>query len=99
MLVFSVIMITAFAQVALEGIGRLTSNDHKVVQLSAPAIAIMASTVIIKGLCWFWCRLVKNSSVQALAQDAVTDVFFNIFSIIFPLGKSLSLSRLIIILN
>jgi hypothetical protein len=31
-----------------------------------PAIAIMVSTVVIKGLCWVWCRLVKNSSVQAL---------------------------------
>jgi hypothetical protein len=26
----------------------------------------MASTVVIKGLCWLWCRMVKNSSVQAL---------------------------------
>jgi divalent metal cation (Fe/Co/Zn/Cd) transporter len=55
------------------------------VELGIPAIAIMLSTVGIKGFCWFWCRLVKNSSVQALAQDAATDVIFNIFSIIFPL--------------
>jgi divalent metal cation (Fe/Co/Zn/Cd) transporter len=40
---------------------------------------------VIKGFCWFWCRLVKNSSVQALAQDAMTDCVFNTFSIIFPL--------------
>ena len=40
---------------------------------------------MIKGFCWFWCRLVKNSSVQALAQDAMTDCVFNTFSIIFPL--------------
>jgi Cation efflux family len=90
-LVFSVIMITAFAQVAIEGTSRLTSADHKIVQLGPAAIAIMASTVVIKGLCWFWCRLVKNSSVQALAQDAVTDVVFNTFSIIFPLGKQFCL--------
>ena len=31
-----------------------------------PAISIMISTVVIKGLCWIWCRLIKNSSVQAL---------------------------------
>jgi hypothetical protein len=49
----------------------------------------MASTVFIKALCWLWCRLIKNSSVQALAQDAQTDVIFNIFSIIFPLRKYL----------
>ncbi|KIW30552.1 uncharacterized protein PV07_06290 [Cladophialophora immunda] len=84
-LVFSVIMITSFFQVALECFNRLISGDRSVVELGIPAIAIMLSTVAIKGFCWFWCRLVKNSSVQALAQDAATDVVFNIFSIIFPL--------------
>ncbi|OAP62425.1 hypothetical protein AYL99_04628 [Fonsecaea erecta] len=84
-LVFSVIMITSFFQVALECFNRLISGDHTVVELGIPAIAIMLSTVAIKGFCWFWCRLVKNSSVQALAQDAATDVVFNVFSIIFPL--------------
>ncbi|KAF2231964.1 hypothetical protein EV356DRAFT_506388 [Viridothelium virens] len=85
-LVFSVIMVTSFFQVALEGLNRMTSSGPKeIVQLTIPAIAIMASTVVIKFLCWLWCRLIKNSSVQALAQDAMTDVIFNIFSIIFPL--------------
>ncbi|KIW84491.1 hypothetical protein Z517_03741 [Fonsecaea pedrosoi CBS 271.37] len=84
-LVFSVIMITSFFQVALECFNRLLSGDHRVVELGIPAIVIMLSTVAIKGFCWFWCRLVKNSSVQALAQDAATDVVFNIFSIVFPL--------------
>ncbi|RMZ82833.1 hypothetical protein DV737_g1864, partial [Chaetothyriales sp. CBS 132003] len=84
-LVFSVIMITSFVQVALQCIQRLFSDDHSVVALGIPAIAIMLSTIVIKGACWLWCRLVKNSSVQALAQDAMTDVVFNTFSIIFPL--------------
>ncbi|KAL9621261.1 MAG: hypothetical protein Q9160_004282 [Pyrenula sp. 1 TL-2023] len=84
-LVFSVIMVTSFFQVALQCFQRLMSGDHTIVSLGAPSIAIMASTVVIKGLCWLWCRLVKNSSVQALAQDAMTDVVFNTFSIIFPL--------------
>ena len=84
-LVFSVIMITSFFQVFLECFNRLTSPDHSIVQLGIPAITIMASTVFIKLGCWLWCRLIKNSSVQALAQDAMTDVVFNIFSIIFPL--------------
>ena len=84
-LVFSVIMVTSFVQVALEGLNRLSSKDaHEIVRLSPAAIAIMASTVVVKFLCWLWCRLIKNSSVQALAQDAMTDVVFNIFSIIFP---------------
>jgi cation diffusion facilitator family transporter len=84
-LVFSVIMITSFVQVGIEGFSKLTGPDHSIVRLTILAIAIMAATVVIKFLCWLWCRLIKNSSVQALAQDAMTDVVFNIFSIIFPL--------------
>ncbi|RDL34607.1 Uncharacterized protein BP5553_07735 [Venustampulla echinocandica] len=84
-LVFSVIMITSFCQVGLQCINRLTSNDHSIIELGLPSIIIMSTTVFIKALCWVWCRLIKNSSVQALAQDAMTDVIFNIFSIIFPL--------------
>lgn len=84
-LVFSVIMITSFFQVFLECFNRLRSPDHAIIQLGLPSIIIMASTVLIKLGCWFWCRLIKNSSVQALAQDAMTDVVFNTFSIIFPL--------------
>jgi cation efflux family protein len=89
-LVFSVIMITSFFQVALEGFGRLHGTDHVAISLGIPAITIMATTVIVKGLCWLWCRFIKNSGVQALAQDAATDVVFNTFSIIFPLGKLLT---------
>jgi divalent metal cation (Fe/Co/Zn/Cd) transporter len=86
-LVFSVVMMTSFLQVALECFSRLSSGDHDIIELGLPAIIIMSATVAIKACCWFWCRLVKNSSVQALAQDAMTDVIFNIFSIIFPLGN------------
>jgi hypothetical protein len=88
-LVFSVIMITSFFQVLLEGFSRLRGPDRVAIQLGIPAIAIMLTTVIVKALCWFWCRLIKNSGVQALAQDAITDVVFNTFSIIFPLSKLL----------
>ncbi|KAI9053456.1 hypothetical protein LZ554_002414 [Drepanopeziza brunnea f. sp. 'monogermtubi'] len=84
-LVFSIIMITSFFQVALECISTLNSGDHSIIELTLPAILIMSSTVIIKLFCWLYCRLIKNSSVQALAQDAMTDIIFNIFSIIFPL--------------
>ncbi|KAK4449385.1 hypothetical protein QBC34DRAFT_89192 [Podospora aff. communis PSN243] len=84
-LVFSVIMITSFVQVAIEAVGRLLSPNHEVIELGIPAIAIMLSTIVIKGMCWLWCRLVKNSSVQALAADASTDVIFNAGSIAFPI--------------
>ncbi|KAK4131983.1 hypothetical protein BT67DRAFT_436071 [Trichocladium antarcticum] len=84
-LVFSVIMITSFVQVAIQAIQRLASSDRGIIQLGPAAIAIMFGTIVIKGLCWLWCRLVKNSSVQALAADASTDVIFNAGSIMFPI--------------
>ncbi|WYZ42960.1 hypothetical protein EsH8_VI_000659 [Colletotrichum jinshuiense] len=84
-LVFSIVMVTSFCQVALEAIQRLWSPDHEIVQLGVPAIAIMVGTVVIKGLCWLWCRLIRNSSVRALADDAMTDVIFNTGSILFPI--------------
>lgn len=87
-LIFSVIMVTSFFQVALSSLNRLASDDHTIVQLSMPSIGLMAGTVLIKLLCWLWCRLIPNPSVQMLAQDAMTDVVFNTFSIIFPLGKN-----------
>ncbi|KAI1113601.1 hypothetical protein F5Y14DRAFT_441711 [Nemania sp. NC0429] len=83
-LVFSVIMITSFVQVALQSIERLASPDHEIIELGIPALAIMVGTIVIKGLCWLWCRLVKNSSVQAMASDAMTDMIFNTGSILFP---------------
>ena len=84
-LIFSVIMVSSFFQVALASFQQLISSDHTLIELGGPAIGIMAGTVIIKLLCWFWCRLVNNASVQVLAQDAMTDVIFNLFSIVFPL--------------
>ncbi|KAK6529718.1 hypothetical protein TWF281_008881 [Arthrobotrys megalospora] len=84
-LVFAVIMIVSFIQVAVEAVQRLLNPDHSIIQLSNSAIVIMAVTVGIKGACYLWCRMVKSSSVQALAQDALTDVYFNTFSIFFPL--------------
>ncbi|KAF7593605.1 hypothetical protein BBP40_011123 [Aspergillus hancockii] len=84
-LVFAVVMMTSFVQVAITSFTRLISSDEALVNLTIPSIAVMASTVAVKLACWFWCRLIKNSSVQALAQDAQTDVVFNLFSILFPL--------------
>ncbi|KOS20494.1 Metal tolerance protein 5 [Escovopsis weberi] len=84
-LVFSVIIVTSFFQVSLECIERLSNPEHKILQLGTPALAIMISTIMVKGLCWLWTRLVRNSSVRALADDAKTDVIFNIGSIFFPI--------------
>ncbi|KAI9368879.1 hypothetical protein BJX61DRAFT_190661 [Aspergillus egyptiacus] len=89
-LVFAVVMVTSFFQVAITSASRLISSDRAVVDLTVPSAIIMGSTVVIKFLCWFWCRMIKNSSVQALAQDAMTDVVFNSFSIVFPLVGGLT---------
>ncbi|KAF9246815.1 hypothetical protein DTO013E5_6186 [Penicillium roqueforti] len=84
-LIFSVIMVTSFFQVALSSIKQLIGDDRTVVKLSIPSISLMGGTVLVKLLCWIWCRLIPSPSVQVLAQDAMTDVVFNTFSIIFPL--------------
>lgn len=89
-LIFSTVMITSFFQVAILSVQRLTGDDHALVHLGIPAIVIMASTVAVKFGCWIWCRRINDSNVQALAQDAMTDIVFNIFSIVFPLGTSSS---------
>jgi len=85
-LIFSVIMVTSFFQVALTSFNRMTADDHTLVELSLPSVCLMAGTVLVKLLCWLWCRLIPSPSVQVLAQDAMTDVVFNTFSIIFPLS-------------
>lgn len=88
-LIFSVIMVTSFFQVALSSVKQLMGDDHTVVKLSLPSLVLMGGTVLVKLLCWIWCRLIPSPSVQVLAQDAMTDVVFNTFSIIFPLSKYL----------
>jgi hypothetical protein len=87
-LIFSVIMVTSFFQVALSSVKQLMGDDHTVVELSVPSLVLMVGTVLVKLFCWIWCRLIPSPSVQVLAQDAMTDVVFNTFSIIFPLSKS-----------
>ena len=65
-LVFSVIMVTSFVQVGIQCVQRLAGPEHEIISLGLPAIIIMVSTIVIKGACWVWCRLVRNSSVRAL---------------------------------
>lgn len=85
-LVFAVIMMTAFVQVGITCLEKLLSKPpHELVSLDLPSTLIMLSTILIKGICYIWCRSISNTSVQALAQDALTDVIFNTFSLLFPL--------------
>lgn len=86
-LIFSVIIIISFFQVGLESFKKLflsAPDDRNVVVIGNDAIFIMLSTILAKVGCWWWCATSASSSVQALAQDAMTDVVFNTVSLIMP---------------
>ncbi|PSN59916.1 hypothetical protein BS50DRAFT_222252 [Corynespora cassiicola Philippines] len=85
-LVFSIIMIVSFLQILQESIQKLLpSGDHTTATLPPAAIFSMVATIVVKGTIWFGCARVKTTQVQALAQDCKTDVYFNTFSLAFPL--------------
>ncbi|KAK7202361.1 cation efflux family-domain-containing protein [Myxozyma melibiosi] len=88
-LVFSVIIIVSFCQVAVEAIERLYSGPRVPVRLGLPSFAIMSMAVILKLFAWLWCRSINSSAVQALAQDAMSDIVFNILSMLFPIAGHL----------
>lgn len=86
-LVFSVLIIVSFFQVGLESFKKLflsTPDQRIVVEIGNDAICIMVITILAKVGCWLWCKTSSSSSVQALAQDAVTDIVFNTVSLIMP---------------
>lgn len=86
-LVFSIIIIILFVQVGQESFKRLifsTPESRIPVQIGFSAMAIMILTIGSKIGCWIWCSLSKSSSVQALAQDAMTDIVFNTVSLLMP---------------
>lgn len=86
-LIFSVIIIISFFQVGLESFKKLflsKPEERVIVEIGIDAIAIMLATIGAKIICWAWCISSKSSSVQALAQDAMTDVIFNTVSLIMP---------------
>lgn len=86
-LIFSVIIIISFFQVGLESFKKLfflhPSHRHAV-EIGLDAMVIMVVTILSKVVCWWWCARSSSSSVQALAQDAMTDVVFNTVSLIMP---------------
>lgn len=85
-LIFSVIIILSFFQVGQQAFMRMVFNlgDRVPVEVGWSAIMIMIITIVSKIACWIWCSNSKSSSVQALAQDAMTDIIFNIVSLIMP---------------
>lgn len=84
-LVFSVLMVLSFIKIAQEALNSLfTSKELKPVYLGAAGLIVMTVTIGIKGVLYLFCKDVPSSSVRALAQDALTDMVFNLFSILFP---------------
>ncbi|WVW85057.1 hypothetical protein I302_107093 [Kwoniella bestiolae CBS 10118] len=84
-LIFSVAMIASFVQVFIESFQRaMKPSEEAPVDLSWLGIGVMLATIGIKSILWIWCSRIPSSGVQALAQDAENDVFFNIMSLAFP---------------
>lgn len=85
-LIFSVIIILSFSQVLIECLKQLFGSNGKqeVVTLTKTAVAIMVGTITTKFVGYELCKNINNSSVQALVEDAKTDIIFNVFSLIFP---------------
>ncbi|EDK45030.1 conserved hypothetical protein [Lodderomyces elongisporus NRRL YB-4239] len=86
-LIFSIIIIISFFQVGQESFKRLffsTPEQRVAATIGPDAVAIMGITIVAKLGCWIWCSKSQSSSVQALAQDAMTDVVFNTVSLLMP---------------
>lgn len=85
-LIFSVIIILSFSQVLIECLKQLLASgaDKETVTLTKTAIVIMVGTISTKFIGYELCKNINNSSVQALVEDAKTDIVFNVFSLIFP---------------
>ncbi|KAF9194553.1 hypothetical protein BGZ51_009116 [Haplosporangium sp. Z 767] len=85
-IVFAAVMVTSFMQVLVQAFERLlVGSAEPPVDLSAMILLLLALNILIKSALWLWCRTMKDSSsVQALAQDHLNDVVFNLFSTLFP---------------
>ncbi|KAJ7828083.1 hypothetical protein B0H13DRAFT_1656530 [Mycena leptocephala] len=95
-LIFSVCMIASFSQVLVESLKKLFGEETgEIGTLSLFGKATMVATIVVKSVIWVWCARFQSSGIQALAQDAKNDVFFNIFSLIIPwVGEILSIRQL-----
>ncbi|KAJ6486207.1 cation efflux family-domain-containing protein [Mycena vitilis] len=95
-LIFSVCMIASFSQVLVESLQKLFGEDTgEIGTLSLFGKATMVATIVIKSVIWVWCSRFQSSGIQALAQDAENDVFFNVFSLTIPwAGEVLAIRQL-----
>ncbi|KAG0318273.1 hypothetical protein BGZ99_005793 [Dissophora globulifera] len=87
-IVFAAVMVTSFLQVMLQSFERLLAgSEEPPVDLGAVILLLLGLNILVKFALWAWCRTMKDSSsVQALAQDHLNDVVFNVFSTLFPVA-------------
>ncbi|KAI7824776.1 cation efflux protein [Gamsiella multidivaricata] len=86
-IVFASVMVTSFLQVMLQSFERLLAGADEPVDLGIIILSLLGLNIFIKFALWAWCRTMKDSSsVQALAQDHLNDVVFNVFSTLFPVA-------------
>lgn len=93
-IIFSVFMIGSFLQVLFESLSRL-QHEPTTANLPFAGILSMVITVIVKAIVWVFCVKIKSSGVQAIAQDSLNDVVFNIISLSFPyIGQTFNIPSL-----
>ena len=56
------------------------------VNLVSQSSSYLLDLKLISTVRWIWCSRIPSSGVQALAQDAENDVWFNIMSLAFPVS-------------
>lgn len=77
-----------------ESLSRL-QHEPTPANLPFAGILSMAITVIVKAIVWVFCVKIKSSGVQAIAQDSLNDVVFNIISLSFPyIGQTFNIPSL-----
>ena len=81
-IVLAVIMAVASIQVIITSVTKMIEQSADP-DISIPTIAIIAGTVLVKVILFLYCRHVKKSSTDVLAQDHRNDVISNIFALGF----------------
>lgn len=71
-------------KVFIESVQRLADPNLQPARIPLIGKLVMVITIFVKLAVWLWCRSIRNSSVEALAQDAENDIVFNFFSLLFP---------------
>nr|GAT48614.1 cation diffusion facilitator [Mycena chlorophos] len=95
-LIFSVCMIASFTQVLADSLNKLFwPGDEPLGTVTLFGKITMLVTILTKAVIWVWCAKFQSTAIQALAQDAKNDVFFNVFSLLLPwVGELLSIKQL-----